>query len=209
MKITRSFKLIVTFSLLFLVWIWAAPFLATNLIVEKPLEHADAIFVLGGGSTYLERTQKAAELYKNGRAAKIFLTNDGGQGGWNQTLQRNPFFVEQAQWELVKQGVPQEAIEILPSIVESTHDEAILLEKTRAERNLKSVLLVTSGYHTRRTLRTFEKVLRVGDVAFEIGIASPPTGLETPAPTRWWLSARGWSFVAGEYLKIVYYWLFY
>jgi uncharacterized SAM-binding protein YcdF (DUF218 family) len=195
--------------LLFLIWIFLAPFLAESLIVEKPLERADAIFVLGGGSTYLERTQKAAELYKNGRAPKIFLTNDGGQGGWNQVLKRNPFFVEFAQWELVKQGVPVEAVEILPSAVESTYDEAVLLAKTLKEQNLKSVLLVTSAYHTRRTLRTFEKVLHDNNDSIQIGIESPPAGQQTPMPSDWWLSFRGWNFVAGEYLKIVYYWLFY
>lgn len=199
-----------SFSLLFLViWIFLAPFLAEALIVEKPLERADAIFVLGGGSVYLERTRKAAELYKNGRAAKIFLTNDGSQGGWNQALQRNPFFFEFAQWELVKQGVAPEAIEILPVIVESTHDEAVLLAKIVKEQNLKSVLLVTSGYHTRRTLWTFEKVFRDNNDSTQIGIESPPAGWQTPTPYYWWLSPRGWNFVAGEYLKIIYYWLFY
>lgn len=195
--------------LLIFVWIFAAPYLASNLIVEKPLERADAIFVLGGGSTYLERTRKAAELYKNGRAPKIFLTDDGGQGGWNQALQRNPFFVERARWELAAEGVPDEAIEILPTVVESTHDEAVLLEKTLKEQNLKSVLLVTSAYHTRRTLWTFEKVLRENDDFLKIGIESPPAGQQTPTPSCWWLSRMGWRFVGGEYLKIVYYWLYY
>lgn len=207
--LSRGFKFLCFSLLFFLLWIFLAPFLAKALIVEKSMERADAIFVLGGGSTYLERTQKAAELYKNGRAPKIFLTNDGSQGGWNQVLQRNPFFVEFAQWELVKQGVAPEAIEVLPGVVESTHDEAVLLAKTLKEQNLKSVLLVTSGYHTRRTLWTFEKVFRDNNDSLRIGIESPPAGQQTPMPSYWWFSLRGWDFVAGEYLKIVYYWLFY
>ena len=73
------------FIALFAVWIFAAPFLATNLIIEKPLEKADAIFVLGGSSVYFERTQKAAELYKKGVSDKIFLTDDGERGGWSQS----------------------------------------------------------------------------------------------------------------------------
>lgn len=202
-------RILIFFITIFLVWIFLAPFLAEALIVEKPLERADAIFVLGGGSVYLERTQKAAELYKNGRAPKIFLTNDNSQGGWNQVLQRNPYFVEFAHWELIKQGVAPEAIEILPDVVESTHDEAVLLAKTAKEQNLKSVLLVTSGYHTRRTLWTFEKVFRDNNASTRIGIESPPAGWQTPTPSNWWLSPRGWNFIAGEYLKIVYYWLFY
>ena len=207
--LSRGFKFLSISLLFFVIWIFLAPFLAEALIVEKSLERAEAIFVLGGGSTYLERTNKAAELYKNGRAPKIFLTNDNSQGGWNQALQRNPFFVELAQWELVKQGVAPESIEILPVVVESTHDEAVVLEKIVKERGLKSVLLVTSAYHTRRTLRTFEKVFRDNNASVQIGIESPPAGWQTPKPSYWWLSPRGWNFVAGEYLKIVYYWLFY
>ena len=201
-------RILLVFIILSVAWIFLAPFLAKGLIVEKNLERADAIFVLGGSSTYLERTQKAAELCKHGRATKIFLSNDGLQSGWNQVLERNPLFVERAHWELVKQGVAEEAIEILPGVVQSTHDEAVELEKTVKERNLKSVLLVTSAYHTRRTLQTFEKVLQDNDFV-EIGIESPPAGQQTPTTSYWWLSSRGWSFVAGEYLKIIYYWLFY
>ena len=203
-----SLRFIVVLSL-FLLWILIAPFLAKNLIVEKTLEKADAILVLGGSSAYIERTRKAAELYKTGVAPKIFLTNDGGQGGWNQKEKRNPYFYEKARWELLAQGVPESAIEVLPEIVEGTQDEAVLFEKIVRERNLKSVLLVTSAYHTRRTLSTFETVLHDKIDAVEIGIASPPTGLQTPSPNYWWLVPTGWQFVAGEYLKIIYYWVYY
>lgn len=203
-KISR--RLIVASSL-FLLWFFLAPFLAKSLIVEKPMTRADAILILSGSSTYLERTRKAAEIFKTGIAPKIFLTDDGSQGGWDRTQQRNPFFVERAKWELMKEGVPEEAIEVLPGVVEGTQDEAILAEKTLRERNLKSILLVTSPYHTRRTLSTFETLLHKN--AVETGIASPPPGGQSPSPNYWWLSVRGWRFVAGEYLKIAYYWLFY
>ncbi len=191
---------------LILLWIFLAPFLARNLIVEKTLAQADAILILGGSSTYLERTQKAAEAFNNGLARKIFLTDDGLQGGWNTREQRNPLMVERARWELIKRDVPEDAIEILPGVVEGTQDEAILAEKTLRERDLKSILLVTSPYHTRRTLSTFQSALPKN---VEIGIVSPPPGEQSPAPNYWWFSARGWNFVAGEYLKIAYYWMFY
>lgn len=205
----RKVKTAICFLGFLLIWSFIAPFLAKNLIVEKPLERADAIFVLGGSLTYIERTRKAAELFKKGIAPKIFLTNDGGQGGWNQKEKRNPYFYESARWELMAQGVPENAIEVLPEVVESTHDEAILFEKILLERNLKSILLVTSAYHTRRTFSTFETVLRKKNHSIEIGILSPPTGLQTPSTDYWWLRPRGWQFVAGEYLKIVYYWFYY
>jgi uncharacterized SAM-binding protein YcdF (DUF218 family) len=201
-----SLRLAVALSL-FLIWIFLARFLAESLIVEKPVERADAILVLSGSSAYLERAQKAAEIFKTGIAPKIFLTDDGSQGGWDEREQRNPFFAERARRELVKQGVPEDAIEILPGVVEGTRDEAVLAQKTLRERNLKSILLVTSPYHTRRTLSTFETLLRSD--AVEVGIVSPAPGMQSPPANYWWLSPRGWQFVAAEYLKIAYYWLFY
>lgn len=98
---------------LFLLWIFVAPLLAENLIVEKSLEHADAILVLGGSATYQERTDKAAELFKKGITAKIYLTDDNMRSGWSKSEQRNIPFVELAQRNLVNQGVPAESIEVV------------------------------------------------------------------------------------------------
>jgi uncharacterized SAM-binding protein YcdF (DUF218 family) len=205
--LSRCFRIFGAVILLFLVWIFLAPFLAENLIVEKPLARADAILVLGGAATFQERTQKAAEVYRKGISPKILLTDDGGQAGWSQVEQRNPKFVELARKSLIEQGVPAEKIEILQPTVEGTIDEArVFIDKARAE-NLKSVLLVTSAYHTRRALWTFTKVSAGNDV--EIGIEAARTGIQTPTPFYWWLQPSGWKLVAGEYVKSAYYWTFY
>lgn len=204
MKASRNFKIIAVLLSLFLAWIFLAPFLARGLIVEKPLAKSDVILVLGGSSTFIERTRKAAELYQKGVAPKIFLTDDDERAGWSSEEQRNPKFVELAQKKLIEQGVSPSAIEILEPAVEGTIDEArAFAEKARTE-NIKSALLVTSAYHTRRARWTFENILSVQNV--EIGIQSPPSGIQTPAPSFWWLEAAGWRLVAGEYVKGVYYW---
>lgn len=206
-KRSRLFKFLVLFLGLMLAWIMLAPFLANYLIVEKPVEKADAILVLGGSAVYIERTQKAAALYKEGRAPKILLTDDGEQGGWSKQEQRNPFFVELARNNLIAAGVPAENIEILEPQVTGTIYEAQVLKKTIIEHGYKSVLLVTSAYHTRRALWTFERVL--ADQTIEIGIASPPPGEQTPPPFSWWVKKEGWRLVAAEYVKSVYYRLYY
>ncbi len=205
----RRFKVLGFILLLFLVWLFIAPFLAKGLIVEKPLEKADAILVLGGSHTYIERTQKAAELFKKGIAPRIFLTDDGEQAGWSKIEQRNPPFVELARNSLIANGVGAENIEILARTVSGTIYEArILAEKAKSE-NLSSVLIVTSAYHTRRAFSTFQKIFAENNQTTQLGIVAPPTGIQTPPPYRWWLSRFGWQIVAGEYVKSVGYWVYY
>lgn len=206
---TRNFKVVILFLSLLTIWIFAAPLLAERLIVEKTLPRADAILVLSGSSVYIERTRKAAELYKSGVSGKILLTDDGGRGGWSQTEQRNPPFVELAKSELIRQGVLADNIEILGEQVGGTMDEALVLQKEVGEHQWKSVLLVTSAYHSRRVLQTFEKVFGENRLSTEIGIAPAPTGEQTPPPDLWWLSPFGWQVVAGEYVKSLAYWVFY
>lgn len=208
-KLSRRVKVLSFFLLLFLVWIFLAPFLAESLIVEKPLEKADAILVLGGSHTYLERTNKAAELYKKGVAPKIFLTDDGEQSGWSQTEQRNPWFVELARKSLIANGVAPENIEILQPQVSGTIYEARLLAEKAKQTNLKSVLIVTSAYHTRRALATFERTFTENNLSTTIGISAAAPGIQTPAPRFWWLSGFGWQIVAGEYVKSAGYSVYY
>lgn len=173
------------------------------------MEKADAIFILGGSSVYLERTQKASELFKSGVADKIFLTDDGGRGGWSRAEKRNPPFAELARNELIKQGVPAEKIEILQPAVSGTIDEARALNDLVKSRNFDSVLLVTSAYHTRRAFWICGKSLSENNLETELGIVSPKTGIDTPLPYYWWLTPKGWEFVAGEYVKAIAYWVYY
>lgn len=208
-KLSRSFKVASFILLLFLFWLFLAPFLAERLIVEKPLEKADAILVLAGAHTYLERTQKAAELFKKDVSRKIYLTDDGEQAGWSQVEQRNPPFVELARKSLIAQGVAAENIEILEPQVTGTIYEARILSEKAKSANLNSLLIVTSAYHTRRAFATFERVFAENNQSAELGITSPPTGIQTPPPDLWWLSKFGWQIVAGEYVKSAGYWVYY
>lgn len=204
-KFSRAVQVSISLLLLLAAWIFTAPFLAERLVIEKPLERADVILVLAGSSAYLERTNRAAEIYKQGIAPVTILTDDGENGGWSRTEQRNPPFVELARKNLINQGVPIENIEVIKPNGSGTIYEAQIFRETARQMNWKSVLLVTSPYHTRRTLWTFERELK--NEAVEIGIAS--NGEPKPLPNYWWLSPRGWNSVAGEYVKSFYYWVYY
>lgn len=179
---------------------WCA---ALGLITGAPTERAGALVVLSGSANYVERVNLAAELFREGRAPKIVLTNDYQQSGWLSAEQRNPFFVERAQMELARAGVPAERVETLPRAVTSTYEEALLLREYAAEHDLHSILIVTSAYHSRRALWTFRRVFNGSGV--EIGLRAVAPGEQTPRPAAWWFYALGWRMVAGEYVKLIYY----
>jgi uncharacterized SAM-binding protein YcdF (DUF218 family) len=176
---------------------------AELLIVNVPLEKADALVVLSGSETLIERATLAAQLFREGRAPKILLTNDNRRGGWVSAQQRNPFFYEGAILELRQHGVPETAIEVLQPPVESTRDEADLVRAYSRQHQLQSVLVVTSAYHSRRAFRTFEQAFAGSGV--QVGMRAVEPGSQTPRPAVWWLRTRGWNMVAGEYFKLVYY----
>jgi len=185
---------------------WAvAWWLASSLIVELPLVRADAIAMLSGSSAFEERAQRAAALYHEGRSKKIILTNDNLRGGWSPQEQRNPYFYERATEELRRSGVPKENIEVLIPPVSGTYEEALLLKTYAKNHGLRSILLVTSSYHSRRAFWTFRQVFGSGETL--IGLVQ--TGSQSPAPTTWWLHTKGWETIPVEYLKLIYYWIRY
>jgi uncharacterized SAM-binding protein YcdF (DUF218 family) len=193
--------------LLLLAWSILAWVAARTLVVRSELPRADALVVLAGSSTYVERTHRAAQLFAAGVAAKIILTNDNLPGGWSALQERNPLFVELAAEELRRHGVPADKIEIVPGVVSSTYDEISRVREYSAAHGLKSILVVTSAYHSRRAWWTLRHVFRGSDVA--IGLETAALGEQSPWPATWWWHRAGWQMVPGEYAKMVYYWLRY
>lgn len=183
---------------------WVA---ARALIVRADVGRADALVILSGGSSYVERARRASELFHQGSAPRIILTNDGIQGHWSVEQERNPTYAELEADELRRAAVPPERIEVLTREVSSTYDEALLVRDYAQAHGLRSILIVTSAYHSRRALWVFRRVC--GESGISVGIDPAPTGENAPAPATWWWHWRGWRSVAGEYPKFVYYWLRY
>ncbi len=135
------------------------------------------------------------------------MTNDNLQGGWSVAAQRNPYFVERAALELQQQGVPAERIDVIPQAVAGTYDEAVRLREYAGARGLQSLLVVTSAYQARRARWVLRRVFRDTQVTVALDPVAP--GTQTPTPATWWWHRRGWQMVAGEYVKLVYYFIRY
>ena len=100
--------------------------------------------------------------------------------------------------ELVKAG------KLAPGQALGTYEESLLVRDYATAHNLKRLLIVTSGYHSRRALWSMRRACEGSGI--EVGIDSAPTGWQTPSPWAWWRKRWGWKIVGGEYVKMIYYW---
>ena len=110
------------------------------LCVDSGKVSADAIVVLGGG-VHEQRAERAAELFRQRAAPRIFISGEGDDGINRQLL--------------LQAGVQASAIQI-EGKSQTTRENAELSIKLLRAENIRSAILVTSWYHSRRALKTFE-----------------------------------------------------
>jgi uncharacterized SAM-binding protein YcdF (DUF218 family) len=171
------------FALLVLLAAAAYFFPQIFLCVDSGTVKADAMVVLGGGSH--ERPERAAELFKE-RAAPRIIVSGLGDDEINRQL-------------LIHAGVPPGAIQIEVRST-TTRENAEFTIKLLRERKMKRVIIVTSWYHSRRALKTFEHF------APEIKFYSRPSYFA--------LARADWSRnfekrIYLEYIKLSGYWIRY
>lgn len=109
------------------------------LCVDSGPVAADVIVVLGGGLH--ERPERAAQLFQQHAAPRIIVSGAGDD--WiNRTILR-------------QRGVPAGAIQVEGNST-TTHENAEFTIKLLREQKVRSVILVTTWYHARRAVKTFE-----------------------------------------------------
>ena len=155
-----------------------------SLVVSVPMEKADALIVLGGEP--MARPQEAARLYRQGVAPKVFVTGIGDAARNRQILMAS--------------GVPGSVI-TMESKATSTFTNATLLKPILEAAGVHTALIVTSPFHTRRALATFQKV--IPGISFGV----------TEASIDWWKRKEGRGdvnrFAIVEFIKTLEYWLLY
>jgi uncharacterized SAM-binding protein YcdF (DUF218 family) len=148
-------------------------FAAQSWIVEDSPEHADAIIVLGNDNFYGDRASRATELFRQGWARVVVASG--------KRLRPGADVATLVEHDLIERGVPKENIMRYAHDAESTREEAEGLLKIATERNWKSVIVVTSNYHTRRARYIFQKVF---GSACAVRVASARDAEFDPE--RWW-----------------------
>jgi len=194
--VTLTSKALLFAAAVFIVAGGAIWLLSRALVVRVTLPRADAIVVMAGAPVYFDRVAEAGRLFLDGRAPRILLTNDGVRGSWSRTLQRNPLYYERAILRLNQAGVPSTAIEVLPGRVTGTFEEATRISDVVQNHRFKSLIVVTSDFHTRRAFWSVRRALRGSGI--EVGV-------EPAASSADWWRANGLRAMLSEYGKLMYY----
>jgi uncharacterized SAM-binding protein YcdF (DUF218 family) len=148
-------------------------FAGEELIVEDSLEKSDAIIILSDDNFYADRATRAAELFRQGLAPIVVASG----------IRLRPYagISELMTHDLIERGVPKDRIVAFPQDADDSQEQAEALRKLVEEKHWKSVIVVTSNYHTRRARYIFGRTFANSVV---VRVASAPDGDFDPA--HWW-----------------------
>ncbi len=178
------------------------PHAGNYLVVNEPLEKADAAFVLAG--TRVERWLEAADLYKEGWARRIILSPGYSERAETELRTRGVRFPTETQLvtdALTQLNVPSAQIAVLPHEVDNTAQEAKALRELFAERGWKSVIVITSKYHARRARLAFRRELTGTGIRTIVRTSRH----DNSTPQRWWKTRSDIRYVVSEYQKLLLY----
>lgn len=131
----------------------------------------DAIYLLGGSQNSLEfKFKRAADLYHDGICKRILILHRPGKTEYSSLLRRNLANDEWAILKLEEFGIPKKNVE--PIRIKKgffgTLTEAKGISRLIIKREYKSIILISSPYHTHRVKISFEKFLKDHNVTFYV-----------------------------------------
>jgi uncharacterized SAM-binding protein YcdF (DUF218 family) len=162
---------------------------------------ADYVMVLGGGEE--TRPFAAAALVHIGFAARALVARVAPLPA--DAAKLLPESSEINRRVLVARGVVAFHVTILPGAAKTTYDEATALDSFLGAHPRARVLVVTDGFHTRRSRWVFRHVL--GERASQVGFVSASTDEFDLA--YWWRDQWGLAAIGAEYLKLAAYLVYY
>jgi uncharacterized SAM-binding protein YcdF (DUF218 family) len=175
----------ITIAAVVAMFLWGGTQLGIWIVVQDPLQKADAIVVLGGELPY--RAMEAAWLCTQGWAPEVWLTQ-GESTHLRDTRLLVPEFLPEHEYSrkvLMALGVPENSIRILEPPVIATVDEVSVIARTLQETRGKRAILVTSRYHTRRVKVTWHAV---ADIRYQAVVRYTD---RTPFDRdHWWHNSR-------------------
>jgi uncharacterized SAM-binding protein YcdF (DUF218 family) len=180
----------------------ALPRLGSWLVVQDPLQKADAIVVLGGSR--FERPLEAVDLYLEGWAPRIFLMRQISDAGEIELMKRGvpyPREVDQQIDVMGRLGVPASAITVLDE-ADSTADEGDHVYQLVTGHRLLRVIVVTSKQHTRRARLVMQR--RLAGTAGEVCMRA--SRYDRSNTEQWWRDRGTLRFTLFETQRLFGYW---
>ncbi len=155
------------------------------LVVEEPLQPADVIVVsLGAGEAGL---LEAADLVHSGIASKVGVFTEVPSPVDRELLRRGITRQDRPSWPLRLLGeLGVSNVEELP-LSTGTTDEGPLLSEWCERQGLRSIVVVTSPDHSRRTARVLRRSLKRTPVTVTVRV-TPYSSFD---PDRWWQTRSG------------------
>jgi uncharacterized SAM-binding protein YcdF (DUF218 family) len=154
------------------------------LVVNQTPKPSDIIVVLSGGG--YERVDYGVKLLQQGYADEL-LTSGGSS--------------ENLRLRAVSLGVPGDHI-LVENKSGTTFGNAKYSSKIIRAEGFKSVIVVTSPYHTRRARMLFEEFSQ----GWDLTICAVP--YDPAVATDWWKDSNLFRIVISEYLKFGWHFLF-
>lgn len=167
---------------------------------EDPLSHADVIFVLSGGMP--ERAQEAAKVFALGYAPEVWFSRPDSPA--DKLAKLGIQFAGEEEYNrqvLVHEGVPENAIHVLPGPVVNTEEELLETGRELRRSGKTTVILVTSPQHTRRVWTLWQKLVG-GDPKATVHAAHG----DPFDPDHWWRNTRDVLSVVRETLGLLNAW---
>jgi uncharacterized SAM-binding protein YcdF (DUF218 family) len=157
---------------------------------QNPLVRSDAIVAISGGETN-SRTMEAIKLYKEGWAPKLIFSGaaQDTSGPSNARAMENIALAN---------GVPQSAIYI-DETAANTAQNAQGVAAIIHDRDIASIILVTSPYHQRRAFITFRDQL-----GGSFPIVNHSTTDQNWRRSHWWANAYSTNLTLSELQKTLY-----
>ena len=172
------------------------------LILEQTPQKADVIVVLNGRDT--ERSLAAVDLYNQGYSNLIIMARGSKQPGsdefWKRVgdnYDRKVFF----QRAIEAMGVPESSFKLIGNGISSTYDEAVATREFLKKNGYKSILLVTSRWHSKRAYLTFKSAFNNDNIKIRVY----PSKYDTYNPDKWWENKNDTELFLYEYLRLIYY----
>lgn len=174
--------------------LWGVERAGTALVISRDVGPPDAIVMLA--SHELERLPVAAALARQYTNATVLLTVPTVISEYNCTR-----CSERVNW-LETEGVSEARVRVLAPHVKNTHDEALAVLAYEQAHPFQRLVVVSSPYHARRALATFERAF--AGTAVQVGFV--PASSTSPArPSRWLWHHYDRAYVAYEWAAILDY----